>query len=295
MAENPPNRRTIGAVLRNFWPPLPVWRRLDMGVATVATYTALVVAIDLALEARLPDWGGVSTVLNALVLGILLAFRNKESYERWWEARKLWGQLINDSRSLCAKVAAFTHIAAAAQAEVGRLVPAFAVALKLRLRDEGGLRNVPGFQAESDDPPHAPLFLFARLTVLLQTERTAGRLTEVDVLTLDPHVRGLMDVCGACERIKSTPLPLSYRSLLKHGLIIYLATTPWLVADHLGWWAVPVVALFAYFLLGVELTAEDVEEPFGRDGDDLSLTAYCETIRQSAEQLLGKASAREHP
>ncbi|HEX3150270.1 MAG TPA: bestrophin family protein [Gemmataceae bacterium] len=285
MADATKKHRSFGAFVRIIWPPLPVWRRLDLAVTAVAIYTTVVVLIDLAIDIHLPDWSGASTFLNALVLGILLAFRNKEAYDRWWEGRKLWGQLINDSRSLSAKLAALAQLSAVARGEVGRLIPGFAVALKNRLRDESDLRRIPGFETETAEPPHVPLYLFARLTALLQRERSAGRLSEVDLLTLDPHVRGLMDVCGACERIKSSPLPLSYRSLLKHGLIIYLTTTPWLVADHLGWWSIPVVSLFTYFLLGVELTAEDVEEPFGRDGDDLSLSTYCETIRRSTEQV----------
>jgi ion channel-forming bestrophin family protein len=271
-------RRTLTERLRAFWPPLPVWRRLDLAVTVVAVYTALVVLFDLATGLRLPDWSGVGTLLNALILGVLLNFRNREAYDRWWEARKLWGQLINDSRSLCSKAASLARLSADARAELGRLVPAFAIALKDRLRK---LPGAPG------DPVHVPLDLYGQLLRQLQAERDAGRLTEVDLLTLDPHVRGLMDVCGACERIKGSPVPLSYRALLRHGLVLYLLSTPWLVSDHLGWWAVPVVSLFAYFLLGVELTAEDVEEPFGRDGDDLALAAYCDTIRSGAGQALG--------
>src|SRR4029453_18194956 len=116
------------------WPPLPVWRRLDLAVTAVAVYTALVVAIDLATGMHLPEWSGFGTVLNGLILGVLLNFRNREAYDRWWEARKLWGTLINDSRSLCTKVAALARLSAEARADVRRLVPAFAVALKDRLR-----------------------------------------------------------------------------------------------------------------------------------------------------------------
>lgn len=274
-------RRTFREWCRSFWPPLPVWRKLDLAVTAVAVYTCLVVAVDQATGLHLPDWSGFSTLLNGLILGVLLNFRNREAYDRWWEGRKLWGTLINDSRSLATKVAALGRLSADARVDVGRLIPAFAVALKDRLR------RPPWAPAE---PVHVPLDLYGQLVGRLQAERQAGRLTEVDLLTLDPHVRGLMDVCGACERIKGSPVPLSYRALLRHGLVLYLLTTPWLVSSHLGWWGVPVVSLFAYFLFGVELTAEDVEDPFGRDGDDLALAAYCETIRSGAEQALGRAS-----
>jgi putative membrane protein len=258
--------------LRAIWPPLPVWRRLDLAVGAVAAYTALAVLGERLVGEHLPDWSSASAVLNAIVLGVLLGFRNREAYDRWWEARRLWGQLVNDGRSLCTKVAARAAVSAEARAEVRQLVPAFAVALKDRLVGAAG-------------PVHVPLEIYGRLVARLQAERQAGRLTETDVLVLDPHVRGLMDVCGGCERIKSTPVPLSYRALLRHGMVLYFLSAPWLVAEALGWWAVPTVALFAYFLFGVELTAEDVEDPFGSDGDDLRLAAYCETVRAGAEQV----------
>jgi ion channel-forming bestrophin family protein len=280
-------RRSLWAAFLAFWPPLPVWRRLDAAVVALAAYTALVVLVVSETAARLPDWSGVSTILNALVLGLLLGFRTQVAYDRWWEGRRLWGQLINDARSLCAKAAALPDLSASARAELGRLVPAFAVALKYLLRGEGGLRRVKGFESAEENPKHVPLFLFGRLTAVLQAERGAGRIAEMDILLLDPHVRGLMDVCGGCERIKNTSIPLSYRALLRHGLVLYLLSTPWLVADHLLWWTVPLGALLGYFLVGVELAAEHVEEPFGRDADDLTLSAYCETIRQSTEQAFG--------
>lgn len=288
-----PARRSIWVVALAFWPPLPVWRKLDAAVVALAIYTAFVVLVFTETSIRLPDWSGVSTILNALVLGLLLGFRTQVAYDRWWEGRKLWGQLINDSRSLCAKAAALPGLSASVRAEIRLLVPAFAVALKHLLRGEGKLQWVKGFENAEESPKHVPLFLFGKLTAVLQAERASGRITEMDILTLDPHIRSLMDICGACERIKNTSIPLSYRALLRHGLVLYLLSTPWLVGDLLLWWTVPLAALLGYFLLGVELAAEDVEEPFGRDADDLTLSAYCETIRISTEQVFGNYSSSD--
>jgi putative membrane protein len=277
----------MGTIFLFLWPPLPIWRRLDTAVIAGIVYTAIVVLVVNGTDIKLPDWSGVSTLMNGLVLGLLLGFRTQVAYDRWWEGRKLWGQLINESRSLCAKIAALNSFSASSRVEFGRLLSAFALALKYRLRGLPELQRVGGFEKATEKPQHVPLFLYGRLAVILQAEREAERITEIDVLLLDPHVRGLMDVCGSCERIKNTPIPLSYRSLLRHGLVLYLLTTPWLIADHLLWWTIPLTALLGYFLLGVELTAEDVEEPFGRDADDLELSSYCDTIRRSVEQLLG--------
>jgi putative membrane protein len=268
------------------WPPLPVWKRLDAALLVIAGYTAVAVLVAREEGLQFPEWGGGSTILNAIVLGMLLGLRNREAFNRWWEGRQLWGKLINDCRGIFAKAAALPGLAGD-RAEIGRLVAGFAVALKLRLRSEGGLQKVPSFEKSAEDPAHAPLHLFSRLIALLQNARTEGRITELDLLFLEPNVRGLIDVSGGCERIKNTPIPLSYRALSRHGLILYLLSTPWFIADHLGWYSIPVMCLLAYFLLGTELTAEDIEEPFGRDGDDLALSAYCETVARAAEQTLG--------
>jgi putative membrane protein len=270
-----------------FWPPLPIWRRLDTTVILVAVYTAAVVFVDQRLDVHVPDWGGMMAVLNALILGVLLAFRNREAYDRWWEGRKLWGQLVNDSRNLCLKVRAIPSLTSGNQQYVGQLLVGFAVALKNHLRGSDKLQLVPGFEAAADSPDHPPRYLAGKLFESLRSWRREDKLSDFDLLLLDPHAKALMDVAGACERIRSTPLPLSYRALVRHGLALYVFTIPWFIADHLLWWTVPDMALFTYFLFGIEFTAEDVEEPFGRDADDLALSTYCETIRRSVVDTVG--------
>ncbi len=88
---------------RRVWPPLPVWRRLDLSVLLICVYTAGVAAFFQVIHYQPPQWGGITAALTALVLSPLLTFRNREAYDRWWEARRLWGQLINDSRNLAAR------------------------------------------------------------------------------------------------------------------------------------------------------------------------------------------------
>jgi putative membrane protein len=280
-------RETLARWWFAFWPPLPVWRRLDASVLAVAVYTLIVELVVQLLPARPPKWIGELAVVNAVLLGVLLAFRNKEAYDRWWEARKLWGQLINDSRNLAVKVAVLVNPPAGERAEFARLVVGFAVALKLHLRGGWPLQAVPGFEADPAAPAHVPAHLAGRVYERLNGWKAAGNITDVEFLAIDPHARALLDVCGACERVRSSPVPLSYRSLLRHGTILYLLTAPWFMAAEYGFWAIAVVSLMAYFLLGTELTAENVEEPFGRDRDDLTLTSYCDTIRKSCDEVLG--------
>lgn len=275
------------SLLWRIWPPLPVWQRLDAAVVVVIVYSIAVKYISDLEHWNFPKWIGDMAVVNGVILGVLLGFRNVQAYDRWWEARKLWGQLINDSRNLCLKVKVLTKSDAGEQQRFGRLVVGFAVALKNHLRGGRPLRDVPGFAKETDDPRHVPLHLAERVFRQLREWRSGGKLSDLDMLIVDPHAKALMDVSGACERILTSPVPLSYRALLRHGTIFYLLSAPWFMAGEYGYMAVGVVAMLAYFLLGIELTAEDVEEPFGKDGDDLELGRFCETIRKSAEQVLG--------
>lgn len=270
------------------WPPLPVWRRLDFIVFLVAAYTALVVFMIAQFGIGLPRWLGDLGVVNGIVLGTLLSFRNHEAYDRWWEARKLWGQLINDSRNLCIKGNDLLGTAAtpAERRYYGRLVLGFCVALKNHLRGLDDLSRVPGFEDAPERPTHVPAFFAQRIYTVIRSWQSEGRISEFDRLIIDPHGKSLMDICGACERIKSSPVPASYRALLRHGTILYLLTAPWFLPADYGYWSVGVVSLLGYFLVGIELTAEDVEEPFGKDGDDLDLSRFCEIIRATTEQIM---------
>jgi putative membrane protein len=123
------------------------------------------------------------------------------------------------------------------------------------------------------------LYLAGRLFATVAEWKRAGHVDAAELWIFDPHLRGLLDVCGACEKIRYTPLSPSYKSLLRAGLVVNVLAAPWLTIAELGFWGVPVFELVCYFLLGVELIDSVVEEPFGRERDDLDLDRYCRTIR----------------
>jgi putative membrane protein len=103
-------------------------------------------------------------------------------------------------------------------------------------------------------------------------------------------LHGLLNVCGACEKILTTPLAPSYKRLLRAGLFLNILAEPWLTVPELGLWGLPVFLLVCFFLLGIELIDSIVEEPFGRERDDLDLDRYCRTIRDGVEANLPFAS-----
>ncbi len=276
------------AALRGLLPPLKIKRKLLTWMAVLALYGWFVIwAVDYE---HLPhvEWGAESTVLNGVVLGFLIAFRNNQAYDRWWEARKLWGQLINENRNLCLKVRTLAGIDPADRQRIGELLIAFAAALKDRLRrDVAAAHPRPGAGAEPTPPQnHQPIRLAAAIYETALTWQHDGRADGWTLLWLDEHLKSLMNICGGCERIQNTPLSSSYRALLRHGIALYLVVAPFYLIEDIGASAFPLFLVAAYFLLGVEMVAEEIEEPFGTGGDNLPLERYCATVEASVREIL---------
>ncbi len=261
-------------------------------MSLVAVYDVLV---NLAVKlGHLPpiDWGAESTVLNGVALSFLIAFRNKHAYDQWWEARKLWGQLINESRNLCLKVRALAGIEPAGRERIGVLVIAFGQALKDHLRHRAVSKEAAAELRSKTDAVHQPVKLAGDIYETVARWQRHGRLDGWTLLWLDGQVKSLMDICGACERIQSTPLSSSYRALLRHAIGLYVLVAPFYLFEDAdtGVAGLPLFILAAYFLLGTEMVAEDIEDPFGTGGDDLPLESYCATIETSVREILDPAA-----
>lgn len=262
--------QTLGRVRKVF--RFPVLAALLKYLAAAALYSALVVEfghdlIHVGPGGAPPRVGEV--VLFGILFGWLMSFRTQAAYARWWEGRTLWGQLVNDSRNLVLKAAAYVPDPGERE-KLGSLVARFAESLRDRLR---GPKHAAG--------PHRPMEIAGAVFALLQNWRDAGRIDGFAFLALDRHARELMNVCGACERIRSTPMAASYRGLLRKGIAGYLLLLPWLLEHDAGWVAVPVTVLVTYAVVGLELISSSIEDPFGYDGDDLPLDAIVETIRRA--------------
>ncbi len=276
------------------FPRLHVARPLAVVTATVLVYTAIVTLV--VKTKSLPTWElaeEVSTVLTAFI-GVLVVFRNNAANDRWWEARKLWGQLINDTRNLTLKARTYATLDAAEQRDFARLLTGFAHALRMHLRGKCDLRTVPGFESDTAVVAHAPGYIAGRAFDSLATWDRTGKLL-TSVWLLDRHAGAFMDICGACERIKNTPLASSYRALLRATIILNFILAPWAAAAWAGWLSLPVVGVACAILFGVELAAEAIEEPFGTTGDDLPLEQYCETIDRFVSETLNGGAVEVIP
>jgi putative membrane protein len=275
---------------------LVVGRRLGLLLCAIALYCAAAGLTARWLQLGSIEYGTMATLINTFILSLLMSFRNSVAYKRWWEARGLWGQLTNDSRNLSAKCAAFVPADALADARLPELLTGFADALRRHLRDEPlRLQDVPGFERDEADPDHVPLFLAGRVFEVIAGWTKQGHVEPGVAWMLDVHARGLLEVCGGCEKIRNTPLSPSYKGLLRAGLVLNVLVEPWLSGPDGTFSGLPVFLLVCFFLFGVELIDSVVEEPFGHERDDLNLDRYCRTIRDDVEASLPLAQLPDEP
>ncbi len=245
----------------------------------------LVIGVLINREKWHVDWGTEAAVVNGVILGVLMGMRNRAAYDRWWEGRRLWGQLVNDSRNLAWKVQSYVPTDEIAAAKFPQLIAAFADALKGHLRKGIRLQEILGFEQETDQPKHVPSYLAGRIMGCIANWQQEGVIDPRTMQVIDTHSRSLLDVCGGCERILNTPISISYRTLLRLGITLNILAAPWFIVLEIGPWAIPVLIVVCFFLVGVEIIDTEVEEPFGDDLDDLPLSRYCRTIRESVDEI----------
>ncbi len=270
---------------------VPIFGRISVAVVGLGLYALAAVAID---QMALGDFINLHATFHALlglVLGMLLVFRTNTAYERWWEGRKLWGELTNNSRNLAIKIQACVQADEAEKRDLARYLIAFAFALKDHLRSGATLQNLPGFQSDQAQPRHVPAWLVRGMYERFEDWRQRDLLGGFELLFLDRQASSLMDVCGGCERIRNTPLVKSYRWFVQQLIIIYLITLPWGLIEDFGIWEVPTVVLIGYFMIGIEAIAAAIEEPFGTDAEDLRLDDMCRSIDATVREIMLLPSA----
>lgn len=224
-------------------------------------------------------------------LGLLLVFRTNASYDRFWEARKLWGSIVNESRNLARSTAALFAADQALVARIVRLDMAFSYACMSSLRNKHGLGPIAGeldpAQAERlSGSQHPPLAIGMAISREIAEGQRRGLITDVQQAIIEQNVQVLIDCIGACERIKRTPLPFAYVVHLRRALAVYCGTLPMALVLSFGWSTVPVTMIVAYVLLGIEEIGVEIEEPFGVDDNDLPLDRFCTTIEQNLRAFL---------
>lgn len=230
--------------------------------------------------------------LLGFAISMLLVFRTNTSYDRWWEGRKMWGGLVNSSRNLAIKLEVMLPADATKQKTYfGKLITLYAHELsnhlhkeKTRLSlDTNPHPEIPGFDRKRHIPSQIVILIQRRINDLYRNQTLNGD----QLIILNGEVQSLLDICGACERIKNTPIPYSYSTFIKKFVAIYVLTLPFGFVFSLGYIAIPVVMFIFYVLASLELIAEEIEDPFGDDVNDLPMEKLAENITGNVQEILG--------
>jgi putative membrane protein len=259
-------------VLLSF-PRSPVFRPLFLDVVLAGLYAAAVVWAEKRYPQIALPLGPAILSLLGIILGLLLVFRTNTAYDRWWEGRRLWGQLVNVSRALARQLDALLEDGAARRERYAALLTRYPTALAAHLRDPAGDR-------------HEPNELTTALVREVHADVMAARLPREAIVSLTPLLGAFDDICGACERIRKTPIPFSYSSYIKQFILLYALLIPFALARDFAYGTV-VAEMFIFFsTMGIELLANEVEEPFGTDRNDLPLEDIGATIARDVRALL---------
>jgi len=264
-----------------------IWKSLVFTTLLAVTVTLL----DGTIDGVKITVSAIPFTLMGLPLAIFLGFRNNAAYDRYWEGRKQWGELVLRSRNLARQCLSLVDEGAIRTRMVRRAV-AYAHALRHHLRRtdpadvapwlDGGewerIRSLPNL-------PHALMLeMGADLALALRERRIEPMLAP----SVDASLSAMTGVAAACERIRGTPIPFSYTLLLHRTAYLYCIFLPFGLVDTIGYLTPLVAAIVAYTFFGLDALGDEIEEPFGHSDNDLPLDAICRTIEIDLRMALGE-------
>jgi len=266
------------------------FRKLIPMMIIIGIYSGIIAYLEIVYW-HLPQDSYVKNIsvmhgMLGFVISLLLAYRTNTAYDRWWEGRKLWGCLVNSSRNLAIKLASILT-SESDLAFFRKMIPGYASILHKHLNDSDTAKQLfDDVDLEIDHHKHRPnqvaKMLFQKVNDLYLSKKITGD----QLIILNNELQSFTDICGACERIKNTPIPYSYSAFIKKFIFIYVLTLPFAYVFILGYFVIPVVVFIFYVLASLELIAEEIEDPFGVDANDLPTKKIAENIKRHVEELI---------
>lgn len=241
----------------------------------------------------------ISTIFSILgfTLSLMLAFRTNSAYDRWWEGRKLWGDLTNSSRGFAAHLNAILEKTDVQNRKIiSSHIVCFAYALRFHLKGERTERDI--FENELDEhfllnyrelfssAQNQPLVIYKSLVEFIHQLNRSGKISIEQIYVVKQELNKFIDVLGACERIQSTPIPFSYAAFLKKFIFFYVMLFPLIYGIHMSYYIIPVTVFILYVLASIELIAEEIEDPFSDSPNDLPTFKLAKGIAMGAKNLL---------
>lgn len=229
--------------------------------------------------------------LLGVMLSIFLVFRTNTAYDRWWEGRKQWGALVNHSRNLAIYVnTMFPKQDYAIRHYMAVHISNFCIALSEHLRSGTKLdllihlsdKERAEYEIKNHIPNHISMQIFDKIAEAHRNKE----INEGDYINIKGQHQALLDILGACERIKKTPIPFSYSVYLKIFISAYALLLPLGLVTSFGFTTIPLVMFIFFALLGIELLGEEIEDPFGLDCNDLPTMDMANTISRNVFEIL---------
>lgn len=240
--------------------------------------------VNIRLSSNLPGYMGAA-------LGLLLVFRNNTAYDKWWEGRKILGALVNISRNIAITLTNILPSDVPEKAEMIKLVKAFPFALKEHLRSGVIMKELDMLSGNDleyvKEVNHKPNGIANLLQAKINKLYQEGLLNDMQQYLLIGNVNELIDILGKCERIKKTPIPIAYAFLLKFFIIVYVLIIPFGLIESMGWAVILLTLSLYYIMMSIVTTAEEIEDPFGHEMNDLPVDEICQTIEKNIEEISG--------
>lgn len=266
-------------------------------ILLISLISAFITNIQHGFPSSFSSYSVAPFTLLGIALSLFLGFRNNASYQRWWEARGLWGQLVYDTRSFTRQVLSYidedSNEGRETQRRMVHLSIAFTHALRHRLRDSKPWEDIERFvepihHGSMKQSKNLPDFLLRLLGKELGYCRQQRLTSEHMIQNMDERLNSMTVVLSACERIHNTPLPFAYTLLVHRTTYLYCFMLPFGLVSSLGWVTPLMCGVIAYTFFGLDALSEELEEPFGLAANQLPLTALSRTIEINLLEALGE-------
>lgn len=267
------------------------FRILLPSIISMGIYSAIIVYTELHffhIESKNP------TVMHSIlgfVLSMLLVFRTNSAYDRWWEGRKIWGSFVNNARNLAMKISVFIpEEASQNRQEIKHQIINYVYCVKNHLRGKYVQKEFIPTESftisDLDNFEHKPNaiagMLYRQINQLYKQQSISGD----QLIILNEELKSFTDNVGACERIKNTPIPYSYNIFLKKMIFLYIITLPIFFGSEFKYTTVAISMIVLYVFASIELIAEEIEDPFGEDDNDLPTDDICQRIKTNLNEII---------
>jgi ion channel-forming bestrophin family protein len=237
----------------------------------------------------------LANIIPSVLLGLLLVFRTNTANERFWEGRKLWGEINNNIRNLSRQIwTVSSSIKPSDKKEFLEMLWLYSLLVKADLRngnekptDDLKFDYIPSTKLTEIGLAFSPaLVVMTHLQKSLSGFKSSGQIDQWETQSMQTLLDNLVNNLGGCQRILKTPIPIAYSIHLNQLVLIYCLTLPFQFVATLAWLTIPVVAITSFAVMGIEEIGTEIENPFGNDTNDLPIDGICAGIKFNIDELM---------